>query len=153
MSSKKVKFSQILACAFLSPKSGNSPLFYLSCACVWRNSATFCRVSASFCWMEIQNTSHKFWDWSHCPHYQCCLQVSETVSWDQRWCHYSANMLQHWVAGRDLIYFCKEDHSKYSDHCHKIWGSYVNKIGSLLIFGQFLENIWGTCSMNKCCDT
>ena len=29
------------------------------------------------------------------PHYQCCLQVSETVSWHELWSCYSSNMLQH----------------------------------------------------------
>ena len=47
----------------------------------------------------IYNTSHKFWDQSTCPHYQCCLQVSETVSWYKFWCCYSANILQHWAGG------------------------------------------------------
>ena len=47
----------------------------------------------------IDNTSHKFWDQSPSPHYQCCLQVSETVSWHKLRCCYSANILQHWVGG------------------------------------------------------
>ena len=81
--------------------------------------------------------SHKFWDQSPFPYYQCCLQVSETVSRHKLWCCYSANMLQYWVGGRDLIYFCKVDHSRisinfpgidlvsiiYVRYCHKIWGS------------------------------
>ena len=54
LSSKKVQFFQLSASAFLSLKPYSSPSFYLSCACVWRNSATICRASASFCWMEIQ---------------------------------------------------------------------------------------------------
>ena len=52
-SSRKVQFFQLLTGAFLSLKSGSSPSFYLSCACVWRNSVTICRASASFSWMEI----------------------------------------------------------------------------------------------------
>ena len=58
------------------------------------------------------NTSHKFWDQSPSPHYQCRLQVSEAVSWHKLWCCYSANILQHWVGGRSLICFCKVDHSR-----------------------------------------
>ena len=54
---QKSSIFQLLASAFLSPKSGSSPSFYVSCACVWRNSATTCRASASFCWMEIQLNS------------------------------------------------------------------------------------------------
>ena len=60
------------------------------------------------------NISHKFWDQSPSPHYQCCLQVYETVSLHKLWCCYSANMLQHWVGGRGLIYFCKMDYSRIS---------------------------------------
>ena len=48
------------------------------------------------------NTSLKFWDQllSPPPRYcQCCLQVTETVSWREPWCWYSSNMLQHWVQG------------------------------------------------------
>ena len=59
-------------------------------------------------------TSHKLWDQSPYPHYQCCLQVSETVSWRKLSCCYSANMLQHWVGGRVLIYSRKVDHSRIS---------------------------------------
>ena len=58
------------------------------------------------------NTLHKFWDQSPSPHYQCCLQVSETVSWHKLRSCYSSRMLQHWVGGRGLIYSCKVDHSK-----------------------------------------
>ena len=45
------------------------------------------------------NNSHKFWDQSPSPHYQCCLQVSETVPWHKFRCCDSANILQHWVGG------------------------------------------------------
>ena len=42
------------------------------------------------------NTSHKFWEQSPSPHYQCCLQVSETVSWHKlryRYpCQYAATL-------------------------------------------------------------
>ena len=88
----------------------------------------------------LGNTSHKFWDQSPSLHYQCCLQVSEAVSWHKARCCNSANMLQHWVGGRGLIYFRKEEHSRtsvilrnfpgfdlvsvsYVRCCHKIWGS------------------------------
>ena len=62
----------------------------------------------------IYNTSHKFWGQSPFPHYQCCLQLSETVSWHKLCCCYSANLLQHWVGGRGLIYFSKVDYSRIS---------------------------------------
>ena len=92
-------------------------------------------------------------------HYQYCLQVSETVCCRKlRFCYFT-NMLQQWLRRRDLIYFCKVDHSRifinfpgielvsiiYVWYCHKIRGSQVSKIGSYLIFLQFLKNIWGTC--------
>ena len=67
------------------------------------------------------NTSHKFWAQSPFPHYQSCLQVSETVSWDKLWYSYSANILQHWVGGRGLIYFCKVDHSRISRNFSRTW--------------------------------
>ena len=69
----------------------------------------------------IDNTSHKFWDQSPSPHYQCCLQVSETVSWHKFRCRYSANILQHWVGGRGLIYFCKVDHSRIFLNFSRNW--------------------------------
>ena len=50
--------------------------------------------------VDSHNTSHKFWDQTPCLHYQCCLQVSETVSWHKLWCCYPANILQHWVGRR-----------------------------------------------------
>ena len=73
----------------------------------------------------------------HPLHYQCCLQVFETVSWKKLRCCHSSNMLQHWVGEMGLIYFCKVDHSRisincsgidfvsitYVRYCHKIWGS------------------------------
>ena len=58
------------------------------------------------------NTSHKFCDQFPSLHYQCYFQVSETVSWHKLWCSYTSNILQHWVRGKDLIYFCKVDRSR-----------------------------------------
>ena len=67
------------------------------------------------------NTSDKFWVQSPSPHSQCCLQVSETVSWHKLRCCYSANMLQDWVGGRGLIYFWKVDHSRIFIHFSRNW--------------------------------
>ena len=72
-------------------------------------------------WSQYLNTSHKFWDQSPSSNYKCCLQVSETVSWPKLRCCYSANILQHWVGGRGLIYFCKVDHSRISINFSKNW--------------------------------
>ena len=64
----------------------------------WGKRDTFLMVFEIYLWNDISitfshnvnlisinyhayNTSHKFWDRSPFPHYQCCLQVSETVSW------------------------------------------------------------------------
>ena len=67
------------------------------------------------------NTSHKFWDISPSPHYQCCLQISETVSWHKlRRCYFSS-MLQHWAGERDLIYFWKVDHSRIFLNFSRNW--------------------------------
>ena len=67
------------------------------------------------------NTSHKFWDQSPFPHYQSCLQVSETVPWHKVQCCYSVNILQHLVGGWWLIYFCKVDHSRISRNFSRNW--------------------------------
>ena len=64
-------------------------------------------------WKTKKSTiPHKFWDQSPSPNDQCCLQVSETVSWYKLRCSYSSNILQHWVEGSHLIYFCKVGHSR-----------------------------------------
>ena len=70
---------------------------------------------------ETNNASHKFWDQSPFPHYQCCLQVCETVFWHKLRICYSSNMLQNWVGGRGLIYFCKVDHSRISRNFSRNW--------------------------------
>ena len=67
------------------------------------------------------NTSHKFWDQSPSPYYQTSLQVFETVSWHKIWCCYSSNMRQHWEGWRDLIYFCKVDHSRILRDYSRNW--------------------------------
>ena len=59
------------------------------------------------------NTSHKFWDQSLSSCYQCCLQISEAVSWPKLQCCYSYNMLT-MTMGRDLNYFCKVNHPRIS---------------------------------------
>ena len=69
----------------------------------------------------LDNTSHKFWDQSPSPHDQCYLHVSETVSSHNLQCCYSANMLQYWIGGRSLIYFCKVDHSRISINYSRNW--------------------------------
>ena len=53
-------------------------------------------------------------DQSPSPYHQCCLQVSDKVSWHKLRCWHSANMLQHWVGRRVLIYFCKANHCRIS---------------------------------------
>ena len=70
---------------------------------------------------KVYNTSHKFWDQSPSLHYQCCLQVSETVSLHKLWCCYSTNILRHWVAGRGLIYFWKVDNSRIFRNFPRNW--------------------------------
>ena len=79
----------------------------------WKNGRFF-QSPFYFSFTFLDNTSHKFWDQSPFPHYQCCLQVSETGSWHKLRCCYSSNMLQHWVGRRWQIYFCKVGHSRIS---------------------------------------
>ena len=82
-----------------------SNLLLFSCACI----------------KLIYNTSHKLWDQPPSPHDQCCLQISEIASWHKLQSCYSPNMLQHWVGGRGLIYFCKEDHSRIFKKFPRNW--------------------------------
>ena len=86
----------------------------------WKN-ARFFQTLIYFSVSSLDNTSHKFWDQSPSPHYQCCLQVSVVVSWHKLRCCYSANMLQLWVGGRGLMFFCKVDHSRISIHFSRNW--------------------------------
>ena len=55
------------------------------------------------------------------PHYQRCLQVSETVPWHKLRGCYSVNILQRWVRWRGLIYFWKMDHSRISRSFSRNW--------------------------------
>ena len=87
--------------------------------------------------LEGYNTSHKFWDQSPSPHYQCCLQVSETVSWHKFRCRYSANILQHWVGGRGLIYFCKVDNSRIFINFSRNWLGLNNLREILRVQGSY----------------
>ena len=96
-----------------------------------KKSARFFQTPFYFSWIFLDNTSHKFWDQSPSPHYQCCLQISETVSWHKLRCCYPANILQHWVGGRSLIYFCKVEHSRISRNFSSNWVDLNNLIGIL----------------------
>ena len=101
--------------------------------------------------LNISNTSHIFWDQSPYHHYQCCLQVSETVFWHKLgFCQYNvvckylrqflgtslgvANILQHWVEERGLIYFCKVDHSRISRNVSRNWVGFNNFCEILRMF-------------------
>ena len=79
---------------------------------------------------DFPNPLHKFWDQSSSPHHECCLQVSETVSWHKLRCCYCSNMLQHWIWGDGLIYFWKVDHFRISINFSRNWLgiSYLCKI-------------------------
>ena len=58
-------------------------------------------------------TSHKFWDQSPSP--------SLSMSLAGIACCYSANILQHWLGLRGLIYFRKVDHSRISRYFSRNW--------------------------------
>ena len=81
--------------------------------------------------LKAANASHIFWVQFPCPHCQCCFQVSETVSWHKLRCYYSFNMLQNWVRGRSLTYFCKVDHSRISGSFSRNWVG-VNNLCEIL---------------------
>ena len=42
------------------------------------------------------NISHKFWDQSPSPHYQCCFHVFKTASWHKTRSCFSSNIAAHW---------------------------------------------------------
>ena len=103
-----------------------------------------CRLLRIF--RSFYNTSHKFWDQSPSPHYQCCFQVFETVPWHKLPCCYSSNILQHWVGGRDLIYSCKLDQSRIFINFSMNWLGLIN-LCEILKFAvhnsRLLLGCWG----------
>ena len=104
-----------------------------------------CRLLRIF--QSFYNTSHKFWDQSPSPHYQCCFQVFETVPWHKFPCCYSSNILQHWVGGRDQIYSCKLDQSRIFINFSMNWLGLIN-LCEILKFAVhnsrlLLEGCWG----------
>ena len=89
---------------------------------VYFPSKKYVKITTEFSILKlVYNTWQTFWDQSPSPHYQCCLQVSETVSWHKLRCCCSSNILQHWVKGSCLIYFCKGDHSRVFINFSRIW--------------------------------
>ena len=76
------------------------------------------------------------------PYYQCCLQVSETFSWHKLRCCCSANILQHWVGGRGLIYFCKVDQSKIPRNFSRNLVSLNNLCEILQVFTLFIVQVF-----------
>ena len=59
-------------------------------------------------------------------HYQRCLQVSQTGSLQKLRYFYSSNILQHWVGGKGLIYFCKVNHFRISRNFSLNWDGLNN---------------------------
>ena len=66
------------------------------------------------------NNSHKFWDQSPPPTINVGCKFW-TNSWHKLQCCYSSNILQHWVWGRALIYFCNVDYSRISIYSSRNW--------------------------------
>ena len=96
-------------------------MVFQRCSAFFYRNARFFQTPFYFALIFLGNTLHKFLDQSSSPHYQCCFQVSETVSWQKLRCRYSANILQHWVGGRGLIYFCKVGHSRIFINFSRNW--------------------------------
>ena len=96
-----------------------------------KRNVTFFQTPFYFSFIFLENTSNKFWDQYPSRHYQCCLQVSETVFWHKLQCCYSANILQHWIGGRGLIYFCKVGHSRTFTKFARNW-LYLNNLCDIL---------------------
>ena len=90
------------------------------------------------------------------PHDKCCLQVSEAVSWHKLRCCYSANILQHWVRGKSLVYFCKVDHSRiFQKFCQELtfsqkfmWDMQVALFPTTI---YMLRSIYSFCKIKSDC--
>ena len=64
-----------------------------------------------------RNTSHKFWDQFPSPNINVvCRYLRQKLR-----CCYSSNILQNWVGGRGMIYFCKVEHSRISRNFSRNW--------------------------------
>ena len=96
----------------------------------------------------LDNTSLKFWIQSLSPHYQCCLQISGTVSSHKLWCCYSVNRMQHWVGARGLIYFCRIDHSRISINFSRNWLR-LNNLCKILLLNVGLRGSSQTPGITK----
>ena len=46
-----------------------------------QTNAGFFQPPFYFPFVFLDNSSHKFWEQFSSPHYQCCLQISEIISW------------------------------------------------------------------------
>ena len=79
-----------------------------------KKHAGFFQTPYYFSLIFVDNNSHKFRDQPPSPHYQCCLQVFGTVWCCKLWYCFSFNILQNWLKGRGMLYFCKVDHSRIS---------------------------------------
>ena len=73
-----------------------------------------CHVFSNLLSFFIYFFRQYLWDQSPSLHYQCCLQVSETFSWDKLRRCYPANILHHQVGMKCLVYFCRVVYSRIS---------------------------------------
>ena len=88
----------------------------------WRSTININKtLTVSFSMSCSCNASHKFWYQSPSPHYQCCLQVSETGCWRKLF-QYAATLSR----GRELTSFCKVDNSRISINSSRNWFSLNN---------------------------
>ena len=64
-------------------------------------------------------------------------------------CRYSASILQHWVGGRGLIYFCKVDHSRIFINFSRNWLGLNNLCEILLAYleSKVSSRACQTCNM------
>ena len=119
----------------------------------WKN-ARFFQTPFYFSFIFLDNATHKFWDQSPTPHYQCCLRVSETVSWHKLQSCYCSSMLQHWIRERGLIYFCKVDHSRIFTNFSRNWLGLNNLSEILLVVSPTIMLLYLSMRVNyihQCC--
>ena len=112
-----------MQCNFSETIFGNGGSFKNNekCFLFHLESSFLSQIPFYFSFIYLENTSHKFWDQTPYPHYQCCLQVTVTGSCHELLCCCTSNMLQHWAWGRGLICFCKVGHSRISINFSRDW--------------------------------
>ena len=110
--------------SLISILTGSSKIcLWVKVLCIWFNLCWRFLVPCSPCvissavqlyYVLVATISHISSETNPPPPLLMLFAISGTVSWHKLRSCYSSNMLQHWVGGKDLIYFYKVDHSRIS---------------------------------------